>query len=134
MKQPIRPTGQGPDYDWSNDHMYVKTGQDMTGGRLTMVEDSLKPGFHLARHHHKIMTEIFYILEGEIAFTFDDETVLGRPAMTITIPPNVWHEVTCEQGGKLITIFTPGGFDRYLQELASLSRDQFADEVLQTAL
>ena len=28
------------------------------------------------------MTEIFYILEGEIEFKFDNETVMARPGMT----------------------------------------------------
>ena len=134
MKQHITPAGQGQDYDWSNDHIYVKTPLDMTGGRVTLVEDTLKPGFHLARHYHKVMTEIFYVLEGEVTFTFDDETVSARPGMTITIPPQVWHEVRSGSGGKLLTIFTPGGFDQYLTELAGLSEAQFQDSALMTQL
>ncbi|MCI0552110.1 MAG: cupin domain-containing protein [Anaerolineae bacterium] len=134
MKQQIIPAGEGKDYDWSNDHIFVKTTGDSTDGRVTIVEDTLKPRFHLARHHHKKMTEIFYVLEGEIAFAFDDETVIATPGMTINIPPNTWHDVKCAKGGKLITIFSPGGFDQYLEELASLSQEQFADEALMTAL
>ena len=80
------------------------------------------------------MTETFYILEGEITFTFDDETVVAHPGMTINVPPQIWHEVACAQGGKLITVFTPGGFDRYLQELAAIPSEQQADEALFTAL
>ena len=37
----------------------------------SLVEDTMKPGFHLGRHHHKKMTEIFYILEGELTLIFD---------------------------------------------------------------
>jgi hypothetical protein len=29
--------------------------------------------------------------------------------------------VTCPGGGRLVTIFTPGGFERYLAELATLT-------------
>ncbi len=134
LKQQIIPVDQGKDYDWSNDHIFVKTTGDLTGGRVTLVEDTLKPGFHLARHYHKKMTEIFYVLEGEIEFTFDDETVIATRGMTITIPPNIWHDVKCVKGSKMITIFSPGGFEHYLEELASLSQDQFADEALMTAL
>lgn len=134
MKVQIIASGQGPEYDWSNDHIFVKAGQDLTDGRVTVVEDTLKPGFHLARHHHKVMTEIFYILAGEITFTFDDEMVIAHPGMTITIPPYNWHDVKCTKGGRLITIFSPGGFDRYLEELASLSQEQFANEAVLTAL
>lgn len=134
MKQQIIPAGQGKDYDWSNDHIYVKTPLEITGGRVTVVEDKLKPGFHLARHHHKQMTEVFYVLEGDVIFKFDDETVNARPGMTINIPPNIWHEVSTATGGKLITIFTPGGFDHYLAEMAGLSEAQFEDGNLMTAL
>lgn len=134
MQPQIIPAGQGKEYDWTNDHIFVKTTLDLTGGRATVVEDTLKPGFHLARHYHKVMTEVFYILEGEIEFKFDDAIVTAVPGMVINIPPHNWHEVNCQQGGKLITIFSPGGFDQYLAELASLTEEQFADEPFITAL
>lgn len=134
MKHQIIQAGQGTDYDWSNDHIFVKTAQQFTNGRVTLVEDTLKAGFHLARHYHKVMTEIFYILTGKIEFKFDDETIMTSPGMTINIPPNVWHEVSCPDGGKLLTIFSPGGFDDYLAELAGMSEEQFADAALMTRL
>ena len=61
-KQQIVQAGEGPNYGWSNDHIYVKTSRDLTAGRVTVLEDTLKPGFYLPRHHHRVMTEIFYIL------------------------------------------------------------------------
>lgn len=134
MTHQIIGVGQGKDYDWSKDHISVKTTLDLTEGRVTVVEDTLKPNFHLPRHHHRVMTEIFYILEGAIEFAFDDETVSAISGMTINIPPHVWHEVKCEHGGKLITIFSPGGFDQYLAEMASQADEQFANEGLMTAL
>jgi hypothetical protein len=42
--------------------------------------------------------------------------------------------VTSKKGAKLITIFTPGGFDQYLSEMGSLGAEQFADQALMTAL
>jgi quercetin dioxygenase-like cupin family protein len=136
MKQQIIPAGKGDDYDWSKDHVYVKASADLTDGRVTVVEDTLKPGFDLARHYHKKMTEIFYLLEGEVSFLFDDspEAVIASTGMTISIPPLVWHRVTCKGGAKLLTIFSPGGFDRYLAEMAPMTPEQFADPALMTAL
>jgi hypothetical protein len=37
--------GGGPSYDWSNDHICVKTTSAHAEGRVTVVEDRLKPGF-----------------------------------------------------------------------------------------
>jgi quercetin dioxygenase-like cupin family protein len=136
MKQQIIPAGKGKDYDWSKDHVFVKTAFELTDGRVTVVEDTLKPGFDLARHYHKKTTEIFYVLDGEVTFEFDGEPapVVATRGMTLNIPPGVWHHVWTAKGATLLTIFTPGGFDRYLAELAPLSNAQYADQALMTAL
>src|SRR5262249_9338070 len=118
-KQRIVLPGQGKSYNWSKDHIFVKSTLDLSEGRVTLVEDRLKPGFFLARHHHKKMIEIFYVLEGVVEFKFDDETVTAEPGTTLNVPPDVWHEVSSAHGAKLLTIFSPGGFDSYLEELVA---------------
>ena len=127
MKQHVVPLGQGPDYDWSQDHISVKTPVDLTDGRVSVVEDVLKPGFHLPAHRHRSMAEIFYVLDGDVTFAFEDETVIATPGTTLTVPANTRHEVTCAGGGRMLTIFTPGGFDRYLAELAALTPEELDD-------
>ena len=127
MKQQIVLPGQGKSYDWSKDHVLVKSTLDLSDGRLTLVEDRLKPGFSLARHHHRKMIEIFYVLDGAVEFIFDDESVVATPGTTLNVPPNVWHEVKSAEGARLLTIFSPGGFDRYLEELVVLTEGQYAD-------
>jgi len=94
------------------------------------VEDTLKPNFFLPRHHHKIMTEVFYFLEGEVELIFDDETVICKPGDTVTVPPNVWHAAKCVKGGKMLSIFNNGRFDQYLERLAQMSDADFANEEL----
>ena len=134
MKQQVIESGGGPSYDWANDHICVKTTCDHAEGRVTVVEDRLKPGFHLARHYHKKMTEIFYLLEGQVSFNFKDETVVASRGMTVNIPPSVIHEVMSETGARLITVFSPGGFDKYLAEMARMTEAQFADAALMRKL
>lgn len=122
--------GEGENYDYSQDHCFVKVSSRDTNGELCLIEDTLKPGFHLKRHHHKIMTEVFYMLVGEMELVFDDETILLKPGDTVTVPPNVWHEAKCEKGGKMLTIFKNGQFDLFLEELSKMTNDDFADEAL----
>jgi len=98
MRQDVVRAGEGPDYDWSQDHVSVKMPLELTAGRVTVVEDTLKPGFHLARHYHRSMVEIFYILNGVVTFAFDDAVAVATPGMTLNVPPEVRHEVTCEAG------------------------------------
>ncbi|OJJ19157.1 hypothetical protein BKI52_20300 [marine bacterium AO1-C] len=126
--------GKGENYNYSQDHCFVKLSSRHTNGELCFVEDTLKPGFYLARHHHKIMTEVFYIIEGEVELIFDDETVVAKPGDTITVPPHVWHAAKCEKGGKMLTIFKNGQFDLYLEKLSKMSGDDFADAELMKAV
>ncbi|MCH9660094.1 MAG: cupin domain-containing protein [Bacteroidetes bacterium] len=122
--------GKGDNYNYAQDHCFVKLSSRETNGTLSFVEDTLKPGFYLARHHHKIMTEIFYILEGEVELIFDQETVIAKPGDTVTVPPNVWHAASCKNGGKMLSIFHKGQFDLYLERLSKMSDSDFANAAL----
>ncbi len=130
----IIPAGGGVEYDWTNDHVVVKVAAADTEGRVTLVEDLLKPGFDLPRHHHRQMTEIFYILDGDVTFEWDDGVTEAVPGMTVAVPPGVWHHVFSPRGGRLLTVFTPGGFDRYMAELAGLTDLQLGDPTLMAEL
>jgi quercetin dioxygenase-like cupin family protein len=79
------------------------------------------------------MTEIFYMLIGEMELVFDDETIILREGDTITVPPNVWHEAICKDGGKMLTIFKNGEFDIFLEQLSTMSEDDFANKALMKA-
>lgn len=126
--------GKGIEYEWSSDHIFVKSLGHLADGRVSMVEDTMKPGFHLGRHHHKKMTEIFYILEGELTLIFDNDTVVASAGTTINVPPNVWHEAKSENGAKMLSVFSPAGFEDYLAQLKTLSDDQFSDAAFMQAL
>lgn len=128
-QQIVRKRG-GKDYNYSQDHCFVKLASKDTNGELCMVEDELKPGFKLGRHYHKKMTEVFYVLEGEVDFAFDDETVTLTSGDTLTIPPDIWHAAECQKGGRMLTIFKNGKFDEYLERLKSMTEEQFQDAAL----
>ena len=133
-KQQLVRKGGGRDYDYSMDHCFVKLASGDTNGELALVEDELKPGFKLARHHHKRMTEVFYVLDGEIEFRFDDEIVTLARGDTLTVPPNVWHAAECKEGGRMLTIFKNGRFDEYLERLSVMTDQQFQDSELMMSL
>jgi quercetin dioxygenase-like cupin family protein len=134
MNYEIIQPSKGIEYEWSSDHIFVKTIGKLAEGRVSVVEDTMKPGFHLGRHHHKKMTEIFYILEGELTLIFDDETVVASVGTTINVPPNVWHEAKSENGAKMLSVFSPAGFEDYLAQLKTLTDEQFTDEAFMQAL
>lgn len=122
--------GEGDNYPYSQDHCFVKLSSNHTNGTLSIVEDTLKPGFYLTRHQHKIMTEVFYFVEGVVELIFDDEVILCKPGDVVTVPPNVWHAAKCEKGGKMLSIFSKGQFDLYLEKLSTMSDKDFEDSEL----
>lgn len=134
MNYEVIQPGEGIEYKWSSDHIFVKAVGQLAEGRVSMVEDTMQPGFHLGRHHHKKMTEIFYILEGELTLIFDDKTVVATAGTTVNVPPNVWHEAKSENGARMLSIFSPAGFEDYLAELKMMSDAQFADEAFMQTL
>lgn len=126
--------GEGQNYNYSQDHCFIKLSSRDTNGELCLIEDTLKPGFHLKRHHHKLMTEVFYMLEGEMKLVFDDDIIILKKGDTITVPPNVWHEAICEDGGKMLTLFKNGEFDVFLEELSKMNKEYFSNEKLMTSV
>ncbi|CAF1385790.1 unnamed protein product [Didymodactylos carnosus] len=122
--------GEGKDYDYSQDHLYVKVPSSATNGELAIVEDTLKPGFFLARHHHKKMTEIFFVVEGQVQFIFDGKTITTDKGDTISVPPNTWHAAKSTNGGKMLTIFKNGRFDVYLERLSKMTKADFKNKKL----
>lgn len=74
------------------------------------------------------------MLEGELELIFDDETLILNEGDTITVPPNVWHEAKCSDGGKMLTIFKNGEFDVFLEKLSTLSASDFEDVALMKSI
>ena len=62
------------------------------------------------------------------------ETVVATAGTTVNVPTGVWHEASSQDGAKLITVFTPGGFDQYMAALAAMTEQQLADVALMTSL
>ncbi len=63
--------GEGPNYDWSNDHSFVKVSAADTDGAYTLIEDNLKATFALGLHRHDQHAETFYVPEGGLDFYLD---------------------------------------------------------------
>jgi len=128
--------GEGPNYDWSADHTFVKVSSADTGGAYTLMEDNLKAEFRLGLHLHRQHAETFYVLEGSVDFLVDGDWIRAAPGTTLHIPPGVPHgcQVADRQPARFLMIFQPAGFDLYLRELDSMTEADFADVAKMAAL
>ena len=71
-------------------------------------------GRALEEHVHADEDDAFYILEGEMTFTFGDEDAPAPPGTFVLVPPGVEHGFRNdgEVPVRMFNIHAPAGFDR----------------------
>lgn len=98
------------------------TGEE-SGGVCAVVESTLPPYFaDAAPHLHRRTTEVFYVLNGLIAFTLGQETIIARAGEVVRVQPETVHRFWNPTAAPVtyLNFLTPGGFERYFVELAEL--------------
>lgn len=92
-----------------------------TGGALTAIEYEIAPGFQgPPPHTHPGFSEAFYVLRGDLQFTVGDETIAGAPGSFVFVSGDTSHTFANPGAapGAFLMLITPGGFERYFEELA----------------
>lgn len=72
-------------------------------------------------HFHERHSDSFYVLEGELEFTVDGETILATAGTYVLVPPGVVHSFTNRgpDGARFLNIHAPRtGFADYLRARA----------------
>ena len=69
-------------------------------------------------HAHQAEDDSFYILDGELTFTVEDEVVTAGPGTFVLVPPGLEH--TFRNDGdtvvRMLNIHAPAGFDLRLEQ------------------
>ena len=108
---------------------YVALASD-TNGMYSLVEVVILPGEGSPPHTHLNEDEGFYVLEGKFkVWLANREPVELDPGDHAFGPRNIEHYFrnVGETTGRLLLIFTPGGYERYFIELAQARADGGAD-------
>lgn len=68
----------------------------------------------LESHTHEAEDDAFYILEGEMTFSFGEEEATAGPGAFVLVPPGVEHGFRNEGDTpvRMLNIHAPAGFDR----------------------
>jgi mannose-6-phosphate isomerase-like protein (cupin superfamily) len=74
----------------------------------------IEAGRELEEHVHDEEDDAFYIVEGEMTFTFEGEAVAAPPGTFVLVPPGVVHGFRNEGAVpvRMLNIHAPAGFDR----------------------
>jgi quercetin dioxygenase-like cupin family protein len=89
---------------------------------LTLLEFEVSPGGGTDLHFHKLHSDSFYVLEGELEFRVGGVTVHGVPGTYVLAPPGVHHAFrnTGPEPARALNLHAPGGFAQYLREVDEL--------------
>ena len=116
--------GEGPTYNYGIDFT-VKAGEVGSGPRVAVVEYTTRTGEEPPDHTHGTEDEIFYVLEGDLAFRCGEETFELAAGGFIFLPRNIEHgyRIRGEREVKLLVITVPaeenaeGGWGGFVADL-----------------
>jgi len=68
-------------------------------------------------HVHGSEDDSFYILEGKLTFTVEDDEVVAGPGTFVLVPPGVRHTFANRGDSvvRMLNVHAPGGFDLRLE-------------------
>jgi quercetin dioxygenase-like cupin family protein len=59
--------------------------------QVSALEIAFDPSFEVPPHRHDDHADSFYVLEGEVEFTLEDEVVRAGPGTWVSAPPGTLH-------------------------------------------
>ena len=118
----VVPAGRGKPLRVLGNSWTIKASREETGGAIAVREGTFRPGSGAPAHLHHQHEETFYVLEGEFAFQLGTQTVKATAGTFVFVPRDVPHvfENTGDRSGRILGIMTPGGYEKFFEELAQL--------------
>jgi len=93
------------------------------GGRFSLVEHPMSPRALAAPvHRHTREDEYSFVLEGRMGALLGDDVVEAGPGDLVFKPRGQWHTFwnAGDEPCRILEIISPGGFERYFEELVDL--------------
>jgi quercetin dioxygenase-like cupin family protein len=119
MKPTIRPTNQGRTVAVVGDvYRFLATGQE-TNGKYALFEALVGPGGGPPPHVHSREEEGFYVLEGEITFTVNEERIVAKAGTFANMPVGTPHSFKNEgdRPARMLISVAPAGLEQMFFEV-----------------
>lgn len=99
----------------------VKVRADQTAGVLAVIEETVPPRRLITPHTHQNDVWV-YVLAGQIGVLVGDEVAAASQGQWALKPRGVVHAMwnADEEPARVIEVLTPGGSERWFEELARL--------------
>jgi mannose-6-phosphate isomerase-like protein (cupin superfamily) len=107
-----------------------------TGGGFSLVEHPMEPRALAAPlHRHANEDEYSYVLEGRMGADLGGEVVYAEAGDLVFKPRGEWHAFwnAGDEPCRILEIISPGGFERYFEELVDLGERPTPEAVAEIA-
>lgn len=100
-----------------------------TGGKYSVIMSNTPPSGGPPPHIHKYEDELFYVVKGEYEFICGSEKIKASAGSLINLPKGISHSFKNigTSNGILLNTITPGGFEKFFQEIDNLPKDKPLD-------
>jgi mannose-6-phosphate isomerase-like protein (cupin superfamily) len=108
----VVPPGEG--LRFSNVEFLVRS-EDTSRFNLAII--TIAPGHSGPEpHSHEDEDDTFFLLDGELTFTVENETLTAEPGTLVLVPPGLVHtfENKGSEPARFLNIHAPAGFDKRL--------------------
>lgn len=90
---------------------------EQTDGQITILIGNDPAGTNTGGvMAHSKEAEMWYVLDGTYEFTIGDEVFSGGPGTFVAVDAGVPRTFEAKTQGRLMLIFTPGGFDQFFKD------------------
>jgi len=114
-----RTDGQRADFRTLGNRLLI--GGEQTDGRFGLVEHEIAPrALGAPMHVHEHEDEYSFVLEGEVGVQVGDEVRVVRVGELVVKPRGIWHAFwnAGDAPARLLELISPGGFERYFEEMS----------------
>ncbi|HEY6961126.1 MAG TPA: cupin domain-containing protein [Gaiellaceae bacterium] len=104
--------------------IWVRASAADTGGAYTLIEAQQIAGTGPPLHTHDAEDETFWVIEGTYTIWAGDEEFSAVAGDMVLVPRRVPHRFQCRRDGRMLLLYTPGGFEGFFAERASAESDR----------
>jgi quercetin dioxygenase-like cupin family protein len=122
--------GKGSTYLALGDlYTFLATGED-TGGAYSITEVLMQPQSVIPPHRHDQTDEAHYILEGEIEYQLEDQTIIANSGTFLNFTKNQYHgfKNIGSQPAKILMIITPSGAEQFFSDMGQQITEPMSEE------
>jgi len=118
-------TDSGEAWWWFGGLALIKVAGNQTEGKYSLIEMLYPPNLDVPLHVHTREDELFYVLEGKIAYTVGDVRADVSAGHTVFAPRNIPHGfiVTSAEPARYLIVYSPSGFEGFIRDTSTPARD-----------